>query len=121
MGPRCCPCKSGLGSGEGEADGGGRDVTSGVIPKPGSFLMKGCPHRSRLLLQVRRGRWPTGAHQTTWLTRGLGMMIFEWLLRTMGGGGTWVAQSVRCPTLDFSSGCDLTGVRLSPALGSTLS
>ena len=35
--------------------------------------------------------------------------------------GTWVAQSIKHPTLDFSSGHDLTVVRLSPTLSSTLS
>ena len=34
--------------------------------------------------------------------------------------GTWVAQSVKHPTLDFSSDLDLRVVRLSPVLGSTL-
>ena len=29
--------------------------------------------------------------------------------------GAWVAQSVKHPTLDFSSGCDLTVVRSSPS------
>ena len=36
------------------------------------------------------------------------------------GKGAWVAQSVKHPTLDFSSGHDLTVVRLSPAWGSAL-
>ena len=31
-----------------------------------------------------------------------------------GFKGTWVAQSVKRPTLDFSSGHDLTVMRLSP-------
>ena len=31
-----------------------------------------------------------------------------------------MAQSVRCPTLDLSSGLDLGAMNLSPALGSTL-
>ena len=35
--------------------------------------------------------------------------------------GTWVAQWVKLPTLDFSSGHDLRVVRLSPMLGSVLS
>ena len=34
--------------------------------------------------------------------------------------GTWVAQSVKHPTLDFSSGHDLTFARWSPALDSVL-
>ena len=34
--------------------------------------------------------------------------------------GTWVAQSVKCPTLDFASRHDLRVMRLSPMLGSTL-
>ena len=38
----------------------------------------------------------------------------------LGGEGTWVAQLLRRPTLDFSSGHDLTVVRSSPALGSVL-
>ena len=33
----------------------------------------------------------------------------------------WVAQSVKCPTLDFGSGHDLVVVRSSPIWGSTLS
>ena len=32
--------------------------------------------------------------------------------------GACVAQSVKCPILDFSSGLDLTVMRLSPSLGS---
>ena len=32
------------------------------------------------------------------------------------GRGTWVAQLVKCPTLDFGSGHDLRVMRLSPAL-----
>ena len=32
-----------------------------------------------------------------------------------------MAQSVKCPTLDFGSGHDLMVLRLSPALGSALS
>ena len=38
-----------------------------------------------------------------------------------GGWGTWMVQSVKCLTLDFGSGHDLTIVGLSPALGSALS
>jgi len=34
--------------------------------------------------------------------------------------GAWVAQSVKCPTLDFRSGHDLRVVRSSPVSGSTL-
>ena len=34
--------------------------------------------------------------------------------------GTWVAQSVKHPTLDFCSGHDLTLVRLSPSSGPAL-
>ena len=34
--------------------------------------------------------------------------------------GIWVNQSVKCPTLDFSSGCDLRVVGWSPVLGSVL-
>jgi len=34
--------------------------------------------------------------------------------------GAWVAQSVKCPTLDFGSGHDLRVGRLSPILGSVL-
>ena len=34
--------------------------------------------------------------------------------------GAWMAQSVKCPTLDFGSGCDVV-VGSSPALGSVLS
>ena len=33
-----------------------------------------------------------------------------------GRGGTWVAQSVKGPTLDFSSGHDLRVVRLNSKL-----
>ena len=36
------------------------------------------------------------------------------------GWGTWVAQSVKYPTLDFGLGHYLKGVRSSPMLGSTL-
>ena len=35
--------------------------------------------------------------------------------------GTWVAQSVGCQTLDFSSGHNLRVVRSSPKMGSVLS
>ena len=35
--------------------------------------------------------------------------------------GTWVAQSVKCPTLDFSSCHDLRVMRWSPVSGSPLS
>ena len=35
--------------------------------------------------------------------------------------GTWMAQSVDHPTLDFGSGYDLAVVRLRPMLGSVLS
>jgi len=35
--------------------------------------------------------------------------------------GTWVAQLVKHPTLDFSSGHDLRVIRSNPALGSVLS
>ena len=34
--------------------------------------------------------------------------------------GTWLAQSVKPPTLDLSSGLDLRVMSSSPALGSTL-
>ena len=34
--------------------------------------------------------------------------------------GTWMAQSVKYPTLDFSSGHDLRVLGLSPTLGSAL-
>jgi len=37
-----------------------------------------------------------------------------------GRGCTWVAQLVKCPTLDFGSGHDLRVVRSSPMSGSTL-
>jgi len=37
------------------------------------------------------------------------------------GRGTWVAQSVKRPTLGFGSGRDLRVVRWSPASGSALS
>ena len=53
-------------------------------------------------------------------------MIFEYTqdsdkwLRSPKIWGAWVALSVKCPTLDFGSGHDLTGVRSSPMLGSTL-
>lgn len=36
------------------------------------------------------------------------------------GGGTWVAQPVKRPTLDLGPGHDLRVVKLSPVLGSTL-
>ena len=35
-------------------------------------------------------------------------------------GGTWVAQSVKCPALDFGSGHDLCFVRSSPTSGFVL-
>ena len=35
--------------------------------------------------------------------------------------GTWMAQSVKRPTLDLSSGLDLRVMSSSPVLGSTLS
>ena len=34
--------------------------------------------------------------------------------------GAWMAQSVKCPTLDFVSGHDLRVLRLSPTVGSAL-
>ena len=34
--------------------------------------------------------------------------------------GSWVTQSVKCPTLGFGSGHNLMVVRASPALGSML-
>ena len=34
--------------------------------------------------------------------------------------GAWVARSVKPPTLDFGSGCDLRVVRWSPVPGSAL-
>ena len=34
--------------------------------------------------------------------------------------GAWVAQSVKCPTLDFGSGHDLTVMGSSPMSGSVL-
>lgn len=37
------------------------------------------------------------------------------------GVGAWVAQLVKRPTLDFSSGLDLKVMSSSPALGSILS
>jgi len=35
-------------------------------------------------------------------------------------GGVWVAQLVKCPTLEFSSGHDLRVMRSSPASSSML-
>ena len=35
----------------------------------------------------------------------------------VGGGYTWVAPSVKCPTLDFSSGHDLTVGEIEPHVG----
>ena len=35
----------------------------------------------------------------------------------MEGGGTWVALSVKCPTLGFSSGHDVTGHGFEPHVG----
>ena len=43
-----------------------------------------------------------------------------WLVLHVSSGGTWVAQSLKCPTLDFSSGHDLTVMRLSSTLGSVM-
>ena len=41
-------------------------------------------------------------------------------LKSIEFWGAWVAQPVKCLTLDFSSGRDLTVMRLSPKSGSTL-
>ena len=41
--------------------------------------------------------------------------------KNIKGKDAWVALSVKCPILDFSSGHDLTIVRSSPMLGSLLS
>ena len=46
---------------------------------------------------------------------------FDTFLKNADAWGAWVAQLVKCPTLDFSSGHDLTVVRSSPTLGSMLS
>ena len=43
-----------------------------------------------------------------------------WFKIAPGGGSAWVAQSVKRPSLDFSSGHDLMVVRSSPTSGSTL-
>ena len=43
------------------------------------------------------------------------------LLKTYGTREAWVAQLVKCRTLDFSSGLDLRVLVSSPALGYTLS
>ena len=43
------------------------------------------------------------------------------VLKLNCGGGTWVAQSVECPTLDSGSGHDPRVVGSSPRLGSPLS
>ena len=42
------------------------------------------------------------------------------ILKTHEICGVWVAQSVKCPTLGFSSGHDLTLMRSSPTSGSAL-
>ena len=42
-------------------------------------------------------------------------------IKGVSKGGTWVAQVVEHPTLDFSSGHDLRVVGLSPMSGSMLS
>ena len=54
------------------------------------------------------------------------LRVAETLGQTSGvtcleNGGTWVAQLVKCLTLDFDLGRDFTVVRLSPVWGSTLS
>ena len=43
--------------------------------------------------------------------------LFEKIFYLMG---TWVAQSIRCPTFDFGSGCDLRVLRSSPESQSML-
>jgi len=47
-------------------------------------------------------------------------MAFVFVLE-LASGGTWVAQSARCLTLDFCSGYHLRVVGLSSELGSELS
>ena len=42
------------------------------------------------------------------------------LFKNKSEGGAWVVQSVKCLTLDFSSGLDLTVLSLSPTWGSML-
>ena len=42
------------------------------------------------------------------------------LLKRIVGRGAWVAQSVKCLTLDLGSGHDLRVVRSNPMLGSEL-
>ena len=41
---------------------------------------------------------------------------FSIVLTNMESGGTWVAESVKHPTLDFSSGHDLTVHELKPRI-----
>ena len=46
--------------------------------------------------------------------------VFYWMQGWKVHQGAWVAQVVKCPTLDLSSGLDLRVISLSPALGSVL-
>ena len=43
-----------------------------------------------------------------------------WSIKTIINGGTWVAQSIEHPALDFSSGHDPRVVGSSPTLGSVV-
>ena len=47
-------------------------------------------------------------------------VVFKQFLKTHPSRGTWVAQSVKHPALDFGSGHDLSMVRLSPVSVSRL-
>ena len=49
------------------------------------------------------------------------MCLSFFLLKEYQSWGAWVAQSVKCLTLDFNLGHDLRVVRLTTALGSELS
>ena len=44
-------------------------------------------------------------------------MTHLYLILIVGVGGTWVAQSVKRPTLGFSSGLDLTVCKIEPHTG----
>ena len=55
----------------------------------------------------------------------MGLSLTNWVnlanyINPLGFLSAWVAQLVKCPTLDFSSGHDLRLVRSSPLLGSSL-
>ena len=50
----------------------------------------------------------------------LGYLLFSIKKKIVIPWGTWVTESVKCPTLDFRPGHDFRVVRSSPMLGSAL-